>query len=142
MTKLQAIHWFSDYVAGEHVTIVQERSEWSLIMSTSKPRMTLPPNFSISDDDRVFRNDFIRRCPLARGFSHVTLSILHEIGHHFRREDYIFSDIVEPEDYTTAEHILLPYEITATDWAIEWLQDAEHRRVAKQFEKDFSASTW
>ena len=138
MTKLQAIRKFADYVACEHVIIPKERTEWSMIMSDAHPRMTVPADLTLIDEnDRIFRNDFIQRCPLARGFAHVTLSILHEIGHHFNREVYIFSDIVEDENETTEEHIKLPYEIVATNWAIEWLQDKENRKVAKAFERDF-----
>jgi O-antigen/teichoic acid export membrane protein len=36
-------------------------------------------------------------------------------------------------------YFLLPDEMSATDWAVEWLQDAEHRRIAKAFEKKFFA---
>lgn len=138
MTKLQAIRKFADIVAEEHVIICRERDVWSMCMADNKPRLILPVDIdAIDNDDRIFRNDFIRRCPLARGFAHVTLSILHEIGHHFNREIYIFSDIVENEDETTEEHIKLPYEIVATDWAINWLQNPTNRKIAKQFEKEY-----
>ena len=138
MTKLQAIRKFADYVAGEHVICSYEMNEWAMAMWDSKPRLMLPRNLLTNDeDDKLFRIDFIARCPLAQGFASVTLSILHEIGHHFHREEYIFSD---PREYNAATghwHFLLPCEIVATDWAIEWLQDPEHRKVAKQFERNF-----
>ena len=102
-------------------------------MADAKPRLILPPDLNQNDEgDKAFRKDFIERCPMARGFANVTLSILHEIGHHFNREAYIFSDANE-DDYES--HFALPYEIVATDWAIEWLQDSEHRKQAKAFER-------
>jgi hypothetical protein len=136
MTKLQAIRKFADYAAGEHVIIT--RGDWAMGMSDTKPRLYVPYNIMQNDDnDKLFRLDFIARCPLARGFANVTISILHEIGHHFNRESYITTD---SEQYDASEgywHFMLPCEMDATDWAIEWLQDSEHRKIAKQFEKDF-----
>ena len=136
MTQLQAIRWFVDYVAGEHVIIPKQREDWQIALGDTKPRLTLPPDLTAFDDrDKLFRADFIRRCPLARGFANVTISILHELGHHFNRESVIFAEKLEGD--TMEEHIRLPQEIIATDWAIEWLHDSNNRKVAKEFERDF-----
>ena len=137
MSKITEILNFASLVAGEHVTIARERDCWSMGMGSSKPRLILPFDLDENDeDDKAFRRDFESRCPLARGFANVTLSILHEIGHHFNREAFLCSKVNE-EDYES--HFALPYEIVATDWAIQWLQDPIHRRQAKAFERAYFA---
>lgn len=136
MTKLQAIRKFADYAAGEHVIIA--RGDWAMSMLDSKPRLYVPQDLMKNDeDDKLFRLDFIARCPLGKGFANITLSILHEIGHHFNRESFITTDSEQYDASTGYWHFMLPCEMDATDWAIEWLQDSQHRKIAKQFEKDF-----
>lgn len=135
MNRVKLIRDFASTIAGERVIIPRERDGWEMIMSDAHPRLGLPKNLDENDEgDKSFRKDFVTRCPLARGFANVTLSILHELGHHFNREVYIFSDVNE-DDYDS--HYLIPYEIVATDWAIEWLQDADNRRFAKAFEHEY-----
>ena len=135
MGKITAIRKFASLVAEERVTIVRERDDWAMSMSTPHPRLVLPTDTDKKDEgDHLFRKDFVARCPMAKGFADVTLSILHEIGHHFNREAYIFSDVNE-DDYES--HFAIPYEIIATDWAIAWLQDPNHRKQAKLFEKEY-----
>lgn len=134
MTKLQAIRWFASEVAGEYVTIARERDDWSISMADTKPRLILPHDLNQNDlKDKMFRADFVKRCPMAQGFANVTLSILHELGHHFNREAVIFADKLEGDDME--EHLTLPHEIIATDWAINWLQNKENRKTVKKFEK-------
>lgn len=136
MTQLQAIRSFADYVAGEHVIIPKQRGEWQISMGDPKPRLTIPKDPNQNDRcDKMFRADFVKRCPIARGFANVTLSILHEIGHHFNREAVIFAEKTEGD--TMEEHLALPSERVATDWAIAWLQDKEHRKIAKAFERAY-----
>lgn len=138
MTRLQAIRKFADIVAGEHVICSYAMDMWAMSMIDSHPRLMLPRNlFENDEDDKLFRKDFIKRCPMARGFANVTLSILHEIGHHFHREEYIFTDYEVYERANGAEHFKIPCEIVATNWAIEWLQDPFHRKIAKAFEHEF-----
>lgn len=137
MTKLQALRKFADYAAGEHVIIIKDTA-WAMSLADAKPRLCIPPDLMENDEnDKLFRLDFIARCPLARGFANVTLSILHEIGHHFNRESYITTDAEEYDASVGYWHFMLPCEMDATDWAIEWLQDPENRKVAKQFERNF-----
>lgn len=137
MTRLQAIRKFADYVAGEHV-IISRDEDWAFSMADPKPRLLVPFDLTKNDEgDKEFRYDFVERCPLARGFANVTISILHEIGHHFHREEYIFCDYNEYENAKSFDHFRLPCEMVATDWAIAWLQDAQNRKVAKQFEHEF-----
>ena len=138
MTKLQAIRWFADFVADDHVFITRS-DDWSSNMCDRHPRITIPYDPTKRDEgDRLFRIDFVKRCPLARGFADVTLSILHEIGHHFHRDEFIFmTDVKEYEEAEGADHFKFPCEVVATDWAIAWLQNPQNRRIAKAFERDF-----
>lgn len=139
MTRLQAIRWFADYVAGTHVTIVRERSDWGMSLADLRvPRLILPKDLNQNDQaDKEFRIDFVSRCPMAQGFANVTISILHEIGHWFNPIEYLESDVDEYNNALGFDHFKLPCEIVATDWAIEWLQDKNHRKVAKEFERNF-----
>lgn len=134
MTKLQAIRWFASEVAGEYVTLARQRDDWSISMADSKPRLILPHNLNQNEiEDKMFRADFVKRCPMAQGFANVTLSILHELGHHFNREAVICADKLVGDNMK--EHLKLPHEVIATDWAINWLQNKENRRTIKKFEK-------
>ena len=136
MTKLQAIRWFASEVAGEYVTLARQRDDWSISMADSKPRLILPHNLNQNEiEDKMFRADFIKRCPMAQGFANVTLSILHELGHHFNREAVICADKLVGDNMK--EHLTLPHEVIATDWAINWLQNKENRKTVKKFEKIF-----
>ena len=99
---------------------------------------------------KCFRKDFVNRCPLARGFSDITISILHEIGHSqtidlippdydraFERLQTIIFAKSETELHQM--YFALVDETLATNWAIEWLNNAENRKLAKAFEKSFFA---
>ena len=134
MTKLQAIRWFASKVAGEYVTLARQRDDWSISMADSKPRLILPHDLNQNEvEDKMFRADFVKRCPMAQGFANVTLSILHELGHHFNREAVICADKLVGDNME--EHLTLPHEVIATDWAINWLQNKENRKTVKKFEK-------
>ena len=139
MTKVQAIRNFASVVASEHVTIARERDDWSISMADSKPRLILPHDLNQNDpEDKMFRANFVKRCPIARGFASVTLSILHELGHHFNREVVIFADKLVGDDME--EHLTLPHEVIATEWAINWLKDPINRKTAKAFEKEYRSA--
>jgi hypothetical protein len=139
MTKLQVIREFATEVWGSRVVIGRERKYWAMDSSDSYPRLILPVNIEENDVmDKAFRRNFIARCPLAKGFSNVTLSILHELGHYARRdmidlEYFALCDNIQGEAYFD-----LPAEFEATNWAIEWLQDAKHRSMAKAFERKYA----
>lgn len=141
MNRIQLIREFASNIAGVRVVIPSQRDDWGMSLSAIHlgiPYLILPRNLNQNDEgDKMFRKDFVRRCPLAQGFSNVTLSILHELGHWFHPQEYLDSD---PEEYSNAigwQHFALPCEIIATDWAIEWLQDPNNRKVAKKFEREF-----
>lgn len=140
MTQLQAIHKFVDYVAQTHVALYRSSDDdWEINLGRSKPRMGIPTHLmKIDKSDKAYRAYFVERCPMGRGFAHVTISILHEIGHHFNREIFLFdTDMKEYEELRGFDHFNCPCERVATEWAFEWLKDAEHRKVAKQFEREF-----
>lgn len=138
MTKLQTIREFASIVAKEKVVISKQRDDWGICLSYPYPYLILPKDLmKNTEGDKDFRADFVYRCPMARGFANVTLSILHEIGHHFNREEYINQDPTEYDNATGIWHFMLPCEIVATDWAIEWLQEKAHRVLAKEFERKF-----
>ena len=96
---------------------------------------------------KYFRQDFVKRCPLAKGFSDVTISLLHEIGHTYTKV-YLPDDYSREKEYSALDAITdatercfayfkMLDEVLATDWAIEWLQDTDNRKLAKAFEKKF-----
>lgn len=138
MTQLQAIRWFGAEVTGEPITVRRNRTEWGCCISEPHPTFYLPKDLTQNDEqDKLFRKDFVARCPLARGFSNPTLSMLHEIGHFYTSEAWLEQD---QELYANAcgnEHFQMYCEIVATNWAIEWLQDADNRKLAKAFERKF-----
>ena len=86
MTKLQAIRWFGKMVLEEDITIARDKfstSNWGMDVIGKIPRIKTPKNLTYKSDlpDKMFRANFIERCPLAQGFSNVTLTLLHEFGH-------------------------------------------------------------
>lgn len=147
MTKLQAVRKFAAEVAGQKVVIARQRlhNNWAMCvhMFDTELRMMVPTDFDYETDegDRAFRKDFIARYAPAQGFSNATLSILHEIGHEKTKWDgngCVFLDNIKRKRVKTQkEYMMLESERRATDWAIQWLYSADHRRLAKQFEKEF-----
>lgn len=138
MTKIEIIQWFAEQAIGAPV-IIEQRDEWGMNIAYSKPHLRVPTNldYELDELDIMFRENFISRCPLAADFADVTLTILHEVGHHFHREEYIFMNLKKYEAAKGLDHFNLECEVVATNWAIDWLQDPEHRKIAKQFEHDY-----
>lgn len=99
-----------------------------------------------------FETDFRRRFPTAKGFMGITITLLHELGH-FETDEKCYDEnpnynrlasltdarakAKSLEDLNFNYYFKLPDERYATEWAIEWLKDAEHRKIAKAFEKKF-----
>jgi len=138
MTKVDIIRKFASAVLGERVIIVRKRGDWGMSLIENHPRLELPADIYQNDkQDKLFRKDFIRRYNGARGFSNVTISVLHELGHWVTRaevdweEYYILQDQVSGQEYFD-----LYGERVATDWAIQWLSIPENRRKAKAFEAE------
>lgn len=136
MNKVQVIRKFIHQVANEKVIIAKERDQWSINVNQIPPRLILPKDLNENDEtDKMFRSDFIRRYSSAQGFANITLSILHELGHHFTREIYLNADKYEGD--TMEEHLTLLTEVVATEWAIQWLKNSINRKIAKAFEKEY-----
>ena len=102
---------------------------------------------------KIFRAYWTKKSPILKGFSDITITLLHELGHlettekvrpNFSinyREEVIEELTNKYRDYTILNHyyFALPDEKSATEWAIEWLSNAENRKIAKAFEKKFFA---
>lgn len=144
MTKLQAIRHFTTFVLSEKVTIARDRfmgSNFGMGILSSSPRLKLPDSLDYPPDecDKAFRKNFVERCPLARGFSSITLTLLHECGHWATRS---IIDIVEYEKWheraeSQEEYMKIPWEHLATEWAICWLHSPANRKAAKAFEREY-----
>ena len=140
MTKLQAIRQFANFLANEHVTIANDRCDkgnWAMDIDNPTPRLKIPKDLTYRDDaDKEFRKDFVTRCPIATGFSDITLTILHEFGHWYNRnvmDIVVYADMVENDE----NYFSNPYEVLATQWAICWLLCPANRKIAKDFEKKY-----
>lgn len=144
MTKLQAIRFFMSFVLEEKITIAKDKfedSNFGMDIFNSNPRVKLPRNLNFKPDecDKAFRKNFIKRCPLAQGFSSITITLLHECGHWATRS---IMNIVEYEKmhqqiHSQEEYMEIPWEHLATEWAICWLYSPVNRKIAKVFEKEY-----
>ena len=138
MTQLQAIRWFITQITNDHVTFRKRRWVWACAINENHPTFYLPSDLNENDEeDKLFRQDFISRCPLAHDFADISLTILHEVGHFYNREIALENDFEEYESITGVDHFKIPSEIVATDWAIQWLQNPENRKLAKAFERQY-----
>ena len=144
MTKLQAIRWFMQQVLSEPTTIAKNRFQefnFGMDIINPTPRLVLPSNLDSKPDevDRIFRKDFVTRCPLAKGFSNITITLLHECGHWETRSimDIITYDKMKNEARGMKEYIAIPWEHLATEWALCWLSSPYNRKCAKQFERKY-----
>lgn len=95
-----------------------------------------------------FRKHFVNICPMGKGFADITITLLHELGHfstnqeiqgYDRKTELKFLKQVMPNELINYAYFMLPDEMAATLWAIEWLKDSENRKLAKAFEKKFFA---
>lgn len=148
MTQLQVIRKFASDVAEHKVIIAKKRMEnnWGMGVYPYEPdemRMYIPSdlNYKPNENDYEFRRDFVARYNPAQGFANVTLVILHEIGHFKTQYDghaqITFWQNRNKVFNSQKKYMLQENERRATDWAIQWLYDPEHRRLAKQFEKEY-----
>ena len=140
MTKLQAVRAFGETLAEGKITIARDRYDmgnWGMDIDNAMPRLKVPKDFNYrDDDDKAFRKDFITRCPIAKGFADVTLTILHEFGHWYTRSAMDI-EIYEKIKKNMDDYFSNPYEVLATQWAICWLLCPVNRKIAKAFERDF-----
>jgi len=87
-----------------------------------------------------------QRASYMKGFSQITKILLHEMGHHFtyHQIEALYGAEEMKRLYKEAEgnnekYLHVPAEWVATQWAINWLADEQHRKLAKEFEKEFWA---
>lgn len=133
MTQLQAIRCFLSMITDTKVIISRRRDEWGMYIQGNVPTIIIPRDPNEEGED--FRNNFISRCPIAKNYMDVTISILHEMGHYFTRNDFLDFDPTPYANYKGIKHFEIPDEIAATDWAIQWLEN--HEPLAMAFEKLF-----
>jgi hypothetical protein len=141
MTKLTLIRDFVELVTGTRPVIPRVRDDWAVVSEEDSMRLTVPADFAEhKDTDKAFRANFVSRCPIARGFADVTISILHECGHFATRSNFngdVYTKQTEQAGSDMDAYMAIPYEMLATCWAICWLNDPENRKEAKIFEKKF-----
>ena len=128
-------------------------ADWVLPSDACVFRIGYDFNDITSELHKVFRLDFIQKCPMSQGFADITLVLLHEFGHivtqaevesweHYNRQNEIrkLKEFFDNDfDINMYGYFYLPDEVIATQWAIDWLQEPTHRAIAKQFEKNFFA---
>lgn len=141
MTKKKAIKWFIKKITNDKVKLIHgEDDDWAIHVEVPYVRLEVPSDLlMVTPSDNEFRDFMIGRSPIAKKFSNVTISILHELGHYYNREIY---DNTPEAEYkkslkSNEAHFNLPCELVATDWAIEWLQDKKNRKLARKFEGKF-----
>ena len=145
MTKLQAIRGFMECVLEDKVIIARDKfntTNFGMCIGKDKfPRLKLPYtlDFKYDEIDREFRRNFVERCPLAQGFSSITLTLLHECGHWATRSilDIVEYDKAVQKAYCMDMYMAIPWEHLATEWAICWLYSPVNRQIAKQFERAY-----
>lgn len=144
MTKIQAIRWFANQITESPVTIARKRlvENWGMDLNPENktPRLLIPKDLLTNDDnDKLFRKNMESISKVTRGFSNVTIAILHEYGHWETRSvfDIIAYRKINQNAYTMEEYMQNPFEQIATQWAVCWLQQSQNRALAKQFEKFF-----
>ena len=71
----------------------------------------------------AFRNDFVKRFPIACDFDTFTLSILHEIGHLETEDEMVDDTSKRNRPMTNEQYFRLHNEYIATEWAGYWLED-------------------
>lgn len=108
-----------------------------------------------------FTRNFHKRSSISKGFAGVTISLLHELGHRktydqfvvdypnwnrvleslkLRKKYHFLNNPIQQDiEQANEEYFTWPEEAMATEWAMEWLNDPENRKIAKKFEKEFFA---
>ena len=81
-----------------------------------------------------------------KGFAQVTRILLHEYGHHmtFHKIMELYGEeemerLYKKAGCSNSLYLHVPCEWVATKWAIDWLDDSEHRKIARDFERKFWA---
>ena len=158
------------FILSLHQMVKEEDEGFACAINYHKKRSNYIPSFETL---RFFYDRSLKKSPYytdeftrfvhkersyARGFSGVTLCLLHEAGHYqtvkqFFRENPQYNrgeKVIEiilyarlqdnPHKEANRLYQQLPDEKAATEWALDWLADAEHRKIAKAFERKFFAN--
>lgn len=153
MKRLTAIRRFVSEVACEKVGLTND-VEYCAMATFSGRKYYKKPTIGVPKDNlicelqdettKIFRKDFVNRYSGAKGFANITLVLLHEVGHLKTCEEFWKDENAELLDMmmrstveTQEEYMKIPSEYGATEWAIEWLKNADNRALAKQFERQF-----
>ena len=97
---------------------------------------------------KEFCRFFHEKDKVTKGFSELTLSLLHELGHNetvslvpkkYSREKSLRKIKKQTSDFVELNRLYfnLTDELMATEWAITWLRSKNNRKRAKKFERDF-----
>lgn len=153
MKRLTVIRRFVSEVACEKVGLTDD-VEYCAMATFSGRKHYKKPTIGVPKDNlicelkdettKIFRRNFTSRYSGAKGFANITLVLLHEVGHLKTSEEFWGNEEAELLDMmmrsaveTQEEYMKIPSEYGATEWAIGWLQDANNRSLAKQFERQF-----
>jgi hypothetical protein len=139
MSKITAIRQFVESIVRTKIVIARERDDWGMRVDEKLPRLILPSDLQQNtDEDKLYRKFFTDQCKCGKGFSNVTISLLHEIGHWETRDEVDWEAYYDARigvyDY---DYFNLDAELKATNWAIKWLSDPKNRKFAKAFEVKF-----
>jgi hypothetical protein len=87
-----------------------------------------------------------QRASYTKGFAQITRILLHEYGHQMTYDTIIalygedaMDNLYQAAGSDNALYVSVPAEFVATQWAINWLADAENRKIAREFERKFWA---
>ena len=102
---------------------------------------------------KIYRKFWTEKYPMLKGFSDITISLLHELGHTETNDRIRPSFSIDEREATMEDldnrnlsykalnhlYFMLPDEKAATEWAVQWLSKGKNRKIAKKFEKKFFA---
>lgn len=129
---------------------------YGMCINSDLPNHTIYYNFEQLKTKPInyFRTSWSAVDPIIKGFADVTIALLHELGHLHTQDDVLLSGYSTQDKNKDCDEITktaqdlkdanqryfsLKDETIATMWAIDWLHNAENRRMAKAFEKKFFA---
>lgn len=97
----------------------------------------------LANDDADFRAYLESLSPIAKEFSDLTLTLVHECGHLALWEEQSTPASVQAykkavRECSDIEYYAIPQEHDASIWGLNWLQN--HIEVAKKFEKELAIS--
>lgn len=143
-----------------HITMKKDTNFSALVynseINNDLPNHTIYYNFDELKTKPIsyFRTSWSAVDSILKGFSDVTIVLLHELGHLHTQDDVLasgytiekrkaeweeISKTIKNTKEANQHYYLMTDEMIATLWAIEWLHNTENRKMAKAFEKKFFA---